>query len=287
MGRPSHARARHGRLVANPAWVTDILAESWEVLNDTVPPAWRPRLDDIRATSADRISGSVHEYGCGHYGCVYPTYDPEVVMKVTTDETEAEFAADLAATLVRPICVIYRQVVALAARHKKRAVHLLWRESATHVGDLEKVLGGLAVDYLHAQHAAAQFAYAALGGHVTSTWLEKHRESWQGSANATFGFVDLVDVNDVFEQLAVVKMERVHDMARTALSLWVSSVDKMARQTKIPQLRRLADGMLEVYTQQHIFFGDVHSGNVGLVARADGGHWVITDPGHVAVTSHL
>jgi hypothetical protein len=283
MGQPSHADLRHQRriLVANPAWVTEILAASWEVLEDTIPPAWRPRLDSVKVTSADRISAGVHEYGCGAYGCVFPTYDPSVVMKVSTDDTEAEFAANLAATLVRPICVRYHEVMALAQKHNRRQVYLLWRESADHVGQMERVLGGLAVDYLHAQHAAAQFAYAVVQGIVTRDWLAKHQGTWQAEANRSFGQVEYVDIHNIFEQLTDVTMGRVNDMMYKAIAIWLASVEGMAHQSQIPQLRRFAQGLLEVYEQQHIFFGDVHSQNVGLVARDDGGHWVITDPGHV------
>jgi hypothetical protein len=31
--------------------------------------------------------------GCGYFGCVFPTEDPDVVMKITTDTSEAAFAA--------------------------------------------------------------------------------------------------------------------------------------------------------------------------------------------------
>ncbi len=290
MGRPSHVGARHGRhgrpdFVDNPAWVTKILADSWEVLEDTIPPAWRPRLDSVEVTAADRISAGVHEYGCGVYGCVFPTHDPMVVLKVSTDDTEAEFALDLAATLVVPICVEYRQVMALDARYKGRRVHLLWRESANHVGEMEKVLGIRAVDYLHTQHAAAQLAYAAIQGVLIPPLLDKLRKSWVGLVRPILGLADHDDDFQIFTQLSEVKIGRQVDMERRALSIWVAAVENMARQTKVPQLRRLANGMIEVYTRQHIFFGDVHDENVGLVARADGGHWVITDPGHVAVVS--
>jgi streptomycin 6-kinase len=40
-------------------------------------------------------------------------------------------------------------------------------------------------------------------------------------------------------------------------------------------------GLEKVWDEQHIFFGDIHTGNVGMVD----GQWVITDPGHVAVVS--
>jgi hypothetical protein len=40
------------------------------------------------------------EYGCGFYGCVMPTRDPDVVLKITNDASEAQFALQ-AMALVR------------------------------------------------------------------------------------------------------------------------------------------------------------------------------------------
>jgi hypothetical protein len=237
--------------VHNPAWVTETLARSFEVLEDTVPAQWLPRLDSVKpAQSAERVTARIKEYGCGKYGCVFPTLDPGVVMKVTTDDTEAEFAATIAQSLIRPICVKYEMVVALSAKHEGRPISLLWRESADHVGDLADMVddlrggdaGDIALNYIIEQHQAAQVAYGALRKHASPT------------------------------------------VCRSLLGLWVSACKRMAEQTEIPELHPLGEGLLEVYHQQRIFFGDVHEGNLGMVHRSDGTSvWVITDPGHVAV----
>jgi hypothetical protein len=45
----------------------------------------------------------------------------------------------------------------------------------------------------------------------------------------------------------------------------------------------LGRGLVEVYKTNRVFFGDIHSGNLGLVTRDGVDLWVITDPGHIAV----
>ena len=247
---PSTAASR--TFVPNPAWVTETLARSYEILEDTVPPAWLPRLDSVKpGDHAERVSARIKEYGCGKYGCVFPTLDSGVVMKVTTDDTEAEFAATLAATLVHPICVEYKMVVALNSKHDGRSISLLWRESADHVGGLADMVddlrggeaGDIALSYIIEQHQAAQLAYAAF------------RKSSP-------------------------------TVSRSLIRLWVESCERMARQTEVPELQSIGAGLVACYQQQHIFFGDVHEGNLGMVHRRDGtSPWVITDPGNVAVVN--
>lgn len=248
---------RTARMVPNPPWATKIIANTYESLRDKgVPARWLPKFQDVVPIGGDGVEASVREYGCGQYGCVFPTLDDKVVLKLTADDTEAEFAAQLAPSIDRPICVRYYTVIRPeGARDEKGSqVYLLWRESADHVGRIDDVLdeqtggsarGDYALDLINTQHEAAQIAYAAINGHVGGG--------------------------------------RPHDVMRQTIAAWLETAEAMARQTKIPELRELGDGLVEVYRAQQIFFGDIHAGNLGLVHRTDGDHWVITDPGHVAV----
>jgi hypothetical protein len=146
----------------NPAWVTHTLADAFESLSSQVPPQWLPKLDDVRGGPRATLVATLKEYGCGAYGCVLPTLDRSVVLKVTTDSTEAEFASQLAADLVAPIVVEYYMAVSLAARHEGRPIYLLWREGADDVGKVDQVIGVDAAYYIDEQHKAAQLAYKAL-----------------------------------------------------------------------------------------------------------------------------
>ncbi len=236
------------RLVRNPKWASDVIAQSWHTLQAEVPQ-WLPRLDLLEVVGAREIAAEATEHGCGKYGCVYPTLDPNVVLKITTDDTEAEFAANLSSTLVQPICTEYYRVARLALTHKGYPVYLLWRQDAHDVGRLYEVIedriGPDAADdaasLLIAQHKIAQSAYMIVKGHE---------------------FGDL----------------------KAAMNDWVMAVAELAV-SGIPILEQLFQGVLEVYNEQQIFFGDLHQGNLGAVTDADTGteRWVITDPGHVAV----
>jgi len=211
------------------------------MLAHKISPEWFPRMDHISGAGAQDIVARIKEYGCGAYGCAFPTGDPGVVMKLTTDSTEADFAAKFANSLAAPICVEYYAVIRLAAQHKGRQIYLLWRESAEHVGAIYKVLGERARTFIDVQHSSAQHGYEMIRRHP-------------GTPKA---------------------LEAIDD--------WLFFCEEMATQDEVPQLNELGAGMLRIWREQHIFFGDVHSGNVGMVKRADGTHWVITDPGNIAV----
>ncbi len=179
---------------------------------------------------------------------------------MTTDDTEAQFAAKLANSLVRPICVAYPTVIAVGgAKHKNRQVYLLWRDSADHVGKLIELFderhgsdaADEALDLINAQHAAAQAAFE-----VT------HRFSPPRMTRA-------------LEEGEQMLMEH-------KISDWIRACDDIAR-GPVPELQPFGAGLIEVFSTQHIFFGDLHSGNLGMVHHGDGERVVITDPGHVAV----
>lgn len=225
------------RFRPNPPWVTTSIADAFESIASQVRADWLPKLKNVHGAGVELV-GELAEYGCGAYGCVLPTLDGSVVLKVTTDETEADFASQIAADLVAPICVEYFEAMSLTARHEGRPIYLLWREAAEDVGGLARVLGAHANDIVNAQHEIAQQAYKAL-------------------------------------------FEKRLDQAKVHLREWHVAMDAVSH---IRELRAFAQGVLEVYRRQKVFFGDIHAGNLGRVFRGgQAGEWVITDPGHVAV----
>lgn len=235
-----------------------ILAGGFEALEDTIPAKWMPRLTDVKFQGQGRLSAAPKQYGCGAYGCVYPTLDPKVVLKITEDETEGDFAATIAGDIVRPICVKYHQVISIAPEQTEHTTYLLWREAAEKVGDIVKTVADH--DEYDRDHADAVERYAKA----------------------------LIDDQHKAAQLAYEAIEHAAPVAtqKRMITAWLESCEKMARQIKVPELREIGDGLVEVYAANRVFFGDLHEGNFGLVSREDGPHWVITDPGHVAVISY-
>lgn len=218
-----------GHFEPNPAWVTKSIANAYDTITDRVPPKWMPKLTDA-SQQRGIFKAKLKEYGCGAYGCVLPTLDDHTVLKVTQDQTEADFAARWSHELVVPVVVDYRLVMELATRHKGKPIWLLWRESADKVGEMDD--NPLIAD----QHRRAQIAYQ--------------------------------------------EMYRTGTTATGAIRAWRSAVRDMAQD---PSLAYLASGMMRVYDEQGIFFGDVHGGNVGRCLRNGKPEWVIVDPGHVSV----
>jgi hypothetical protein len=223
----------------NPAWVTKILSKHLVKLEEEVPPRFLPKITKAAFSRGGRISATMKEYGCGAYGCVLPTLDPSVVLKLTTDDTEAEFANDLAGKLTKPVVVKYHMTRELPDKYKGRPSFLLWRDAADHVGQVEQTIAEesgvdptVVEEAIGNQHVAAQAAYEALD---------------EGEP-------------------AVELLQKWEDAARE-MGLMV------------PELRELAEGMITNLQKDKVFMGDVHSGNIGRV----NGHWVVVDPGHIAV----
>lgn len=162
-----NARTPNMKPIENPAWVTNILSKHFVALEEQVPPQWLPKLTKP-GTSRGKLVASLKEYGCGAYGCVLPTLDPNVVLKLTTDDTEAQFAYEMAHTLSVPVVVKYHLTRALPDKYKGRQAYLLWRDSAERVGEVEQALAEEGADpivveeAIGVQHKAAQEAFDAL-----------------------------------------------------------------------------------------------------------------------------
>lgn len=160
----------------NPAWVTRTLAKTFETMEHGIPAKWLPKQDALGSRGAT-LTSRVDELGCGAYGCALPTLDPNIVLKVTTDETEAEFAEKLSKTLVVPVVTRYEAVMTTAIKHQGRPVTLLWREEAKDIGKI----AGKSEDLVADQHAAAQDVYELIvsGNHgaelnaALDNWTEK------------------------------------------------------------------------------------------------------------------
>jgi hypothetical protein len=209
----------------NPAWVTKILSKHFVKLEEEVPPRFLPKITKAAFSRGGRISATMKEYGCGAYGCVLPTLDPSVVLKLTTDDTEAEFANDLAGKLTKPVVVKYHMTRELPDKYKGRPSFLLWRDAADHVGQVEQTIAEesgvdptIIEEAIGNQHAAAQAAYEALDdGEPAIELLQK----WEDAARE-MGLM-------------------------------------------VPELRELAEGMITNLQKDKVFMGDVHSGNIGRV----------------------
>lgn len=184
--------------VQNPAWVTNLLAKHFEFLEGKVPARWLPKLTNTKGTRG-RMVAAMKEYGSGVYGTVLPTLDPKVVLKLTTDSTEFEFANELAANLTAQVTCEYHLVAGLPEKHQGRHTYLLWRDAADHVGKLGEYLdahgrdGDAAEAAIDVQHRAAQAVYSAfLDGEPAKHLIKK----WETAARAMAKIPELAELAD-------------------------------------------------------------------------------------------
>lgn len=164
----------------NPTpWVTKVLANSYEQLEEMVPPAWLPKL--VKTTNKrTTFTGKLVEFGCGVYGCVLPTLDARVVLKVSSDESEADFAKRLARHLPTPIVTAYYKVADIEGiKRQGDRISLLWRESAEQVGKIDTVVGQHAEDAIAHQHDAAKAAFLAILEHKSPAKVDKLMTEWR------------------------------------------------------------------------------------------------------------
>ncbi len=216
-----------------------LLARAYEMFEDRIPPQWLPKLSNVEE-SASGLRAHIPKYGCGAYGCVFPTLDPNVVIKVTEDDTEAEFAGQISRSLAKPITVIYHEAMEIDPGLVGRRTFVLWREAAAHIGELPRFTPDPTYvrSIIEEQHKVAQRAYKLIQDGASPIRIREEITAW--------------------------------------LAWWGNAKDE-------PGISELARGIVEVYQQNKVFFGDLHVGNLGLVTRSGVEHWVITDPGHVAV----
>ena len=144
-------------------WVDTLLNDYWDRLQDagvpyedlpepgnfvfTVNQASLPGMAPARVDKPTKRL-SFKEFGCGHYGCVMPTIDnPDVVVKLTSDATEAMFVGHLLTDTRQPDdgLVRYDRILALPSVEKRygRPLYLIWREEAQFVGELMPGYGGV------------------------------------------------------------------------------------------------------------------------------------------------
>lgn len=153
-----------------------MIADSFDTIQAHAPPEYLPAIDRVQPVRT-RLTARLRGYGCGGYGCVIATATPDVVLKVTTDDTEVEFARDIEPDLVVPISVHY--YLAIRTRHvfRDRTVALLWREAASDVDRL-KQLDGRAWRMVNDQHGVAQEVYLGFYQGKTPQDLERLLQEW-------------------------------------------------------------------------------------------------------------
>jgi hypothetical protein len=267
------------------AWVDRHLGLTWARVRSAVPNEdWMPV---VMQDDKGMATTNVVEYGCGHYGCVMPTYDDKVVMKLTSDETEAFFVA-AALSMDDPNAwngvVEYFGIFRLkSAFHRKRPLYILWREAANSVGivELEQFVAG-ADEYKQRQLREL------------SRYLEQFKDSAKAVRSSLKRSKDpyaLVEESKKWEQWAWDQVSSdygdnkwVFEGTRGAqrVAAHLRACQQIAELMEHTYMSDAVGEALGFFLENGLLLADVHHHNIGTVYREDydGDRIVITDPGH-------
>jgi hypothetical protein len=279
-----------------PSWSDEAIAFNWDALRDRLPAAWLPvRVHDTELTKRAVFD----EYGCGSYGCVYATREPDVVFKATSDPTEADFISLVQALKLRmPGVVRYHRIFLMdglrkrdrvGARITHSALYAIVRESADEVGKMNEGQGadrqqaqmvlGLLTSFKEiasalrhgVQHIGESFGRKAFSAQYPDDpedhILPAKAGDLRPSSRVRPAQVDLHLPEDWPD-------ERKGALAYQALLVIAR------RMGRIPLGFWIGDA-LETLTLKGLILADVHHKNIGIVKRGPDDAWVITDPGHL------
>jgi hypothetical protein len=116
------------------SWVDATLRRYGPSLERLVGPSWMPLMEP----PATGKKASAVKYGCGSFGCVMPTDDPAVVLKITTDPSEAIFASAAIRIGTFPQGIVKLHQIAGASQvnmkriyqePRRESAYFLWREA--------------------------------------------------------------------------------------------------------------------------------------------------------------
>ncbi len=311
---PPANRIRGGRQwKENPAWLGRALADNLLTMQRAVPAAWLPQIADAHPAGSD-VLVQFTELGCGSYGCVLPSHDPQIVIKVTTDASEAAFVERVSQWEWPDGITRYHALMKIEGAYRvsrkmtsPREAWVLWRESARMVGGLEELQkeasGGQrrwgtygdfattseselsdALGLVDAIYAAGDRTLQMVIARATdpaSRWREAHEHR-----DLAAELVDAVDGEPMDGDAWVASLLEMTE-ANTELDLaaetaiWIEAYRKTAKAMSVSRLMGAVGQTLLTYFERRVFLADLHAGNFGVVDRDGTATWAITDPGNV------
>jgi hypothetical protein len=288
-------------LQPNPPWVDRILKNHWDTLEKHIGKRMMPYRSAVKPLG-------LAELGTGHYGTVFETKQPGVVMKVTSDPSEARFVVAALSLEKWPEGIVrYYDIVRIPETYRRRPVYVIWREEAVSTGTLvpkapdpRRPWKKLDADEKYFRGAERDFI-----GYL-SVWLtaarmvrERYTRTRQPgqfcSAVAKTRDLDMREVSWPWVNLTF-KLAQPHYMTSEEsweykrfyslrgperLAATLEACDSCAELMEHTFGPHDVGAALGFYLDADILLADVHQDNIGQVVRDnDELTTVITDPGH-------
>lgn len=259
-------------------WVDRALNSVWDRIVAASPkPDWIP----LHTTKGKKLV--MEELGCGHYGCVMPTMDPQVVVKVTSDMTEAAFVS--AAMKLGPPgyhpddwtdagITQYHGIYRLPGTHRGRPLFVLWREAATEVG--------FKVSYGRDYDSRSRMVLSNLLSHYkefANVVREAHKKG-KAIPSDISRFEDRIREIETFPESDSYFKEVMKGLPPTSqVGMSLAALHILEEVMQNTFLCDAIGNALAFYREEGLLLADVHNNNVGKVDRLSQAY-VITDPGH-------
>lgn len=267
-----------------PPWTLRFLTANWDTIERGSMAAWMPR-EVSGSTVRKRLADAL---GCGHYGCVFHTNTPGLVMKISSDPSEATFIHAALKLGEWPDGIVkYQAILDLPGAHRNRPVFIIWREEAFDVGkhDIKHYAWREFSDYHGAYLNAARviresstkpnWAKQLAEGHKWEQWAWNN-VIWEDGSVRSVGY-------SAAARASSPAFMRYRGGQRLAAAFRICQIAfELMENTAYAHEVGAA---LTFYLEHGILLADVHLNNIGKVTRVDPDYGeqtytVITDPGH-------
>jgi hypothetical protein len=272
---------------AAPPWTLKFLTANWDAIQRGSMAAWMPQ--ELPGSTPKRRK--IDSLGCGRYGCVMLTNTSGLVIKISSDPSEAEFVKAAVKIGEWPVGIVrYQAVLDLPGSHQGRPVFIVWREEAFDVGSI-----GAGPD----PHAKREFEQYHVAYRNAATYVRQVsvKPGWDRRLAEAKAHEEWAWNNVIWEdgkagayrdpqgdpRYRVAPFMRYTSARRLAAALRICAITfELMENTNYAHEVGAALGF---YLDQGVLLADVHMGNIGHVTRVDPDYGpqtytVITDPGH-------
>ena len=283
------------RVIPNPPWADRLLLDNWPAILHFTK---KHGLLVPEVSLTDKRQLTWREYGCGKYGCVYPTKNPGVVVKLTADENEAAVASPIMRWQTQDKSlegiVRYYASLPISGKYKSEnerhptAVTLLWREEAMHAGGymrfakelrrsnsklFAKMMGSGAILW-----SAVMSANRALNLHLQAA--DPKRLVLEAADHLDSARERLADAADPLMDGEPAMVDYEYDNGPADFAFSLAAFEFLTRELqRVGPLAQVGKTLLSLLKNYGVLLADVHDENVGMVTRGRRRLWVITDPG--------
>ncbi|MHC4617167.1 MAG: hypothetical protein ACYTEQ_05370 [Planctomycetota bacterium] len=258
----------------NPVWADRAISNSWKLISAASEASGLPM--PLRGVDRKKFK----EFGCGFWGCVYPTQDSNVVFKLTLDTTEILFIQNANRIAVWPVGITeYYAFVDIGKRKQEgyrtygiRQMYGIWREALVGA-NMPKTKDACGSRKRSTQEMCRSARLLNMFYLLCTEVMEPSLDNARSYRRKISEHEAMTKALDNLQQMY--KSSMYDDAIDYALSAAKTLAESMANDTILREI-----GMAILFYMKHgMLLADTHSENVGQVRRNGKLIWVVSDVG--------